>query len=114
MKLLRISVIALVLSVGAQFAKAQVRVGIGVNIGAPVRYVESPYYEDYDRVVYERPVVVRRYYARPAYYGGPAYYGRPAYFGPRYYNRPVYRQEVYREHFNRGRGHGYGRGHGRW
>ena len=109
MKIIKISIAALILTLGAQFAKAQVRVGIGVNLGAPVRYVERPYDDGYDRVVYERPVVVPRYYARPAYYGR-------RYYGPRYYNRPVYRHVVYREHFNRGRGrgHAYGRGHGRW
>jgi hypothetical protein len=91
MKLIKISIIALVLTLGAQFAKAQVSVGIGVNLGAPVRVIERPYYyDDYDRVVYyERPV--RRYYARPVYR----------------------RQVVYREHYRgHGGGHGRGRGHG--
>jgi hypothetical protein len=100
MKLFKISIIALVLTCSMQLAKAQVRVGIGINLGTPVRYVERPYYyDDYDRVVYyNRPV--RRYYGRPVYY-----------------NRPVYRHVVYREHGFRGRGwgngHGGGRGHGR-
>jgi hypothetical protein len=68
MKLIKISVIALILTCSMQLAKAQVRVGIGVHIGTPVRYVERPYYyDDYDRVVYyDRPV--RRYYGRPVYY----------------------------------------------
>jgi hypothetical protein len=108
MKLIKISIIALVLTCSMQFAKAQVRVGIGVNIGTPVRYVERPYYyDDYDRVVYyDRPVAVRRYYDRPVY-------------RTRYYNRPVYRQVVYREHghgrgWGNGHGGGHGRGHGRW
>ncbi|GGH02783.1 hypothetical protein [Mucilaginibacter phyllosphaerae] len=106
MKTIKIAIIALVLTLGAQFAKAQVRVGIGVHIGTPVRYVERPYYDDdYNRVVYyDRPVVVRRVYARPVY-------------RERYYERPVYRQVVYRERgWGRGRGwgHGHGRGHGRW
>jgi hypothetical protein len=101
MKLIKISIIALVLTLGAQFAKAQVSVGIGVNLGAPVRVIERPYYyDDYDRVVYyDRPV--RRYYARPVYRA-------------RYYERPVYRRQVvYREHYrDHGGGHGRGRGHG--
>ena len=42
MKLIKISIIALVLTLGAQFAKAQVSVGIGVNLGAPVRVIERP------------------------------------------------------------------------
>lgn len=109
MKTLKISIIALVLTLGAQFAKAQVRVGIGIHLGTPVRYVERPVYDDYQPVVYERPVVYHRYY------------GRPAYYRPRYYSRPVYRNVGYREHgWGRGhgngwgRGHGGGRGHGRW
>jgi len=102
MKTLKISIVALVLTLGAQFAKAQVRVGIGVNIGTPVRYVERPvYYEDPAPVYYERPVVVRRYYAPRAVYR------------TRYYERPVYRHVVYRER-GHGWGRGHGRGHGRW
>ena len=112
MKLIRISIIALVITLGAQLAKAQVRVGIGVNIGAPVRYVERPYYDDYGQVVYYDRPVVHRYYERPVYFR-PRYYERPVYFRPRYYNRPVYRQVVYRENFYHGRGHAYGHGHGR-
>ena len=104
MKTLKISIIALVLTAGAQLAKAQVSVGIGVNL--PVRHVyvepEPVYYEPApEPVYYERPVVVRRYY-------------RPAYYGPRYYRRPGFANRVvYREHYYRGRGHHFGHGR-RW
>ncbi|QHS57938.1 hypothetical protein GWR56_11790 [Mucilaginibacter sp. 14171R-50] len=94
-----------------QLAKAQVSVGIGVNIGTPVHrvVVERPYYyDDFGRVVYyERPVYATRYYARPVY-------------RTRYYTRPVYRNVVvYNKHYYHGRGpgrgwgHGHGHGHGR-
>ncbi|TSD67462.1 hypothetical protein FFF34_008745 [Inquilinus sp. KBS0705] len=102
MKLIKFSIIALILTVSSQLVKAQVSVGIGVNLGTPVRrvYVERPYpvYETYPRTVYyEQPVVYRSY--RPVY-------------RTRYYERPVYRRQVvYREHFYRGHGRGHGR---RW
>jgi len=99
MKLIKFSIIALVLTFSMQLAKAQVSVGVGVHIGTPVRrvYVERPYpvYETYPRTVYyARPVAYRHYYRRPVYY--------------RSYSRPVYRHVVYREHYR-----GHGRGHGR-
>lgn len=101
MKFIKFSIIALVLIASAQFAKAQVRVG--VHIG---------YHEPYRRVVYAPAPV---YYERPVYYNAPVYY-RPGYrraFYGRGYNRPVfhgYRGREFDRGF-RGRGHAYGR---RW
>ncbi len=111
MKLMKISIIALLLTGAVQLAKAQVSVGIGVHIGTPIHrvyYEPAPVYYDPAPaycpppppapVYYERPVVVRRYY-------------RPAYYAPRFYRRPVVTQVVYRERFYHDRGHHYGR---RW
>ncbi|RFZ82035.1 hypothetical protein DYU05_15505 [Mucilaginibacter terrenus] len=104
MKLIKFSIIALVLTVSAQFAKAQVRVGASIHIGNDYPIYEPAYYP---APVYERPV----YYARPAYR---RVYYRPAY--RRVYYRPAYRRGFYgpgyfRGHPGRGRGHAYGR---RW
>jgi hypothetical protein len=101
MKLIKFSIIALVLTFAGQFAKAQVQVGIGVNIGGYSRPVYRPYpvYETYP-VYYERPVY--RAYPRRVIYR-PAYYGRPS-------NRQVYFRGPGRGH---GYGHGHFRGHGR-
>jgi hypothetical protein len=99
MKLIKFSVIALVLTVSAQFAKAQVRVGATIHIGYQPRTVVYPaYYEEPAPVYYERPVYVNRVYYRPGY--------RRAYY------RPQYRRVVYREHYYEGRGHGRGHGNG--
>ena len=105
MKLIKFSIVALILTVSAQFAKAQVQVGIGVNIGRPTRTIvvgdDYPVYRSYPRTVYyERPVYRR--------------YPRRAYYRPAYYGRAQYRQVMYRGH-GRGNawGHGNGRGHGR-
>jgi hypothetical protein len=83
MKLIKFSIIALVLTFAGQFAKAQVQVGIGVNIGGYSR----PVYRAYPRRVFYRP----------------AYYGRPRY-------RQMYFRGHGRGH---GYGYGHGRGHGR-
>ncbi|MBD1367113.1 hypothetical protein IDJ77_25100 [Mucilaginibacter sp. ZT4R22] len=101
MKFIKFSIIALVLTVSAQFAKAQVRVGASIHIGynQPRRVVYPAYYEEPAPVYYEQPVYVNR----PVYY-------RPAY--RRAYYRPQYRRVVYREHYYEGRGHGRGHGNG--
>ena len=99
MKFIKFSIIALVLTVSAQFAKAQVRVGATIHIGYQPRTVVYPaYYEEPAPVYYERPVYVNRVYYRPGY--------RRAYY------RPQYRRVVYREHYYEGRGHGRGHGNG--
>ncbi|WP_186458830.1 hypothetical protein [Mucilaginibacter achroorhodeus] len=108
MKTLRISIIALVLASSAQFAKAQVSIGIGVNL--PVRHV---YYEPapvyYDPAPVYAPAPAPVYYNRPVVVGG---YYRPAYYGRRYYRRPVVVDRVvYRDNYFHGRGHHFGR---RW
>nr|WP_294944471.1 hypothetical protein [uncultured Mucilaginibacter sp.] len=101
MKLIKFSIIALVLAATTQFANAQVRIGANIHIGynQPRRVVYPSYYEEPAPVYYERPV----YVARPVYY-------RPAY--RRVYYRPQYRRVVYREHYYEGRGHGRGHGNG--
>ena len=102
MKLIKFSIIALVLAFSAQFAKAQVRVGATIHIGyQPRRVVYPAYYEEPAPVYYEQPVYVNR----------PVYYERPVY--RRAYYRPQYRRVVYREHYYEGRGHGRGHGWGR-
>jgi hypothetical protein len=99
MKFIKFSIIALVLTVSAQFAKAQVRVGATIHIGYQPRTVVYPaYYEEPAPVYYEQPVYVNRVYYRPGY--------RRAYY------RPQYRRVVYREHYYEGRGHGRGHGNG--
>ncbi len=69
MKTIKLSIIALILACSFQVANAQVRVGIGVNIGTPVYYepapvVYAPAPVIYSRgpVIYRRPVVYRRHY----------------------------------------------------
>jgi hypothetical protein len=104
MKAIKVSIIALVLMFGIKAAKAQVRVGIGVNIGTPVQYVERPYYDEERVVYYNRPVY--RHYERPVYYNE-----RPVYYRERRLERPVYR-EVHYGHYSRGNGRWHGRG--RW
>lgn len=105
MKLIKFSIIALVLTISAQFANAQVHVGIRIG---------DPY--PYRRVVYQPAPV---YYPQPVYYGRPAYYPNTVVYrsGYRraYYGRPVYyRGGGYRPVFRgRGWGHGHGWGHGR-
>jgi len=70
MKAIKLTIAALLLACTFQAASAQVRVGVGVNIGNP--------YPVYERsIVYERPVV----------------YGRPV-----VYERPVYRRHIYRRY----------------
>ncbi len=70
MKTIKLSIIALIVACSFQAAKAQVSVGIGVNIGtpAPVVYHRAP-------VVYTRPVV----YSRPVVYPRRVVYTRPVY-----------------------------------
>lgn len=96
MKLIKFSIIALVLAFSAQFAEAQVRVGATIHIGYQPRRVVYPAY-------YEEPA--------PVYYEQPVYVNRPVY--RRVYYRPQYRRVVYREHYYEGRGHGRGHGWGR-
>lgn len=109
MKFIKFSIIALVLTVSAQFAKAQVRVGASIHIGynQPRRVVYPAYYEEPRPVYYEesRPV----YYERQVYAAPPVYYRgyRRSYYRPAY-NRVVYRDNYYRRH---GRGHGNAWGH---
>ena len=111
MKLIKFSIAALVLTISAQFAKAQVSVGVGVQIGRPYRtvVVRDPYpvYETYPRTVYyERPVY--RHYPRTVIY-------RSGYRGYRrgYYGYPQYRRANFGPAYGRGFGHGRGNGHWR-
>jgi hypothetical protein len=81
MKVIKLTIIALILTCSFQLVNAQVRVG--VRIGTP-----PPYHRV---VVVHRPVYVHhRYYAHPVYYRH-AYYGRPYshhhYYGGRPYRR---------------------------
>ena len=69
MKTIKLSIIALIVACSFQVANAQVRVGVGINIGAPVIYrpapvVYAPAPVVYSRgpVMYRRPVVYRRHY----------------------------------------------------
>lgn len=104
MKLIRFSILALVLAFSAQFAKAQVRVGANIHIGYN-QPVYPAYYNAPAPVYYERPV----YYNRPVYYRGG--HRRVVY---RNYYRPQYRSFHGRGHYGRGfEGRGRGRGHGR-
>lgn len=90
-------------------AKAQVSAHIGVNIGQPAYYEPSPRV-----VVVERPVV----YHRPAYYAPVrrVYYDRPVVVRRGYYRPAPRRVVVINPGYGHGRGHwhGHGRGHGRW
>lgn len=73
MKAIKLSIIALIIACSFQVANAQVRVGIGINIGnpypvvvhrpAPVVYAPPPVVYAPARVVYRRPVVYKRHYA---------------------------------------------------
>jgi hypothetical protein len=82
MKLIRFSIIAFVLMLSVQFAKAQ-SISVNAHFGRP-----------YHHVVY-----ARGYYGGPAYYGHGAYYNRRVYYGrPRYYRAPVYYNSYYRAH----------------
>lgn len=104
MKLIKISIISLLLTGAAQLAKAQVSVGIGVHIGTPVHRV---YYEPAPAPVYYNPAPAYCPPAAPVYYSNPVVvrrYYRPGFFAPRYYGRQV----IYRDHFYRGRGHLFG------
>lgn len=102
MKVIRLSIVALVLMFSAQFASAQVRVGANIHIG----------YNTPRRVVYAPAPVY--YQPQPVYYERPVYVNRPVYYRNGY-RRVVYRRPVYRQHYKvyPGRGHGWGRGHGR-
>ena len=69
MKTIKLSIIALIVACSFQVANAQVRVGIGVNIGtpvvyrpAPVVYAPAPVVYSRGPVMYRRPVVYRRHY----------------------------------------------------
>jgi DNA-binding GntR family transcriptional regulator len=110
MKAIKVLVVALVFTFGIQVANAQVRVGIGINIGAPVRYVERPYYNEERVVYYNRPVC--RDEERPVYYHEDDE-ERPVYYRERHYERPVYR-EVHYGHYSRGNGRWHEHGRGRW
>jgi len=97
MKFIKLSIIALVLTISAQFAKAQVSVGLHVGINQPRRIVYAeprPVYVERPVYVVNRPVYYRGGYRRPVY--------RRAYYRQHYYGRPVFR--------GHGRGHGYGHG----
>lgn len=84
MKVIKLSIIALIVACSFQVANAQVRVGIGVNIGTPVYYrpapvVYAPAPVVYSRgpVMYRRPVKYRRHYVpvrQRAVYDRPRYY----------------------------------------
>jgi hypothetical protein len=75
MKTIKLSIIALIVACSFQVADAQVRVGIGINIGTPVYYRPAPVvyapapviYSRPRTVVYTRPVVYRRHYAPVRY-----------------------------------------------
>ena len=69
MKTIKLSIIALIVACSFQVASAQVRVGIGVNIGAPVVYrpapvvyAPAPVVYRHGPVMYRRPVKYRRHY----------------------------------------------------
>lgn len=70
MKTIKLSIIALIVACSFQAANAQVRVGVGVNIGTPVVYRPAPVvyapapvvYRRPAPVIYRRPVVYRRHY----------------------------------------------------
>ena len=69
MKTIKLSIIALIVACSFQVANAQVRVGIGVNIGtpvvyrpAPVIYAPAPVVYSRGPVMYRRPIVYRRHY----------------------------------------------------
>ena len=62
MKIIKLSIIALIVACSFQVANAQVRVGIGVNIGTPVYYRPAPVVYAPAPVMYRRPVVYRRQY----------------------------------------------------
>lgn len=84
MKTIKLSIIALIVACTFQVANAQVRVGVGINIGTPVYYrpapvVYAPAPVVYSRgpIMYRRPVKLRRHYVpvrqrvvyeRPRYY----------------------------------------------
>ena len=92
MRTIKFAIIAVVLACSFQAAEAQVRVGVGINIGtpAPVIYERAPVV--YTRpVVYSRPVAFRRHvvYGRPVYRGG--YYAAPRYHRV-YAPRPIHRR----------------------
>lgn len=81
MRTIKFAIIAVVMACSFQAAEAQVRVGVGINIGtpAPVIYERAPVV--YTRpVVYSRPVVYPRrvVYARPVYRRG--YYAAPRHY----------------------------------
>ncbi|RZA02224.1 MAG: hypothetical protein EOP47_07725 [Sphingobacteriaceae bacterium] len=75
MKTIKLSIIALIVACSFQIANAQVRVGVGINIGTPVYYRPAPVvyapapvvYSAPRTVVYTRPVVYRRHYAPVRY-----------------------------------------------
>ena len=75
MKTIKLSIIALIVACSFQVANAQVRIGVGINIGTPVYYRPAPVvyapapvvYSRPRAVVYTSPVVYRRYYAPVRY-----------------------------------------------
>ena len=84
MKTIKLSIIALIVACSFQVANAQVRVGIGVNIGtpviyrpAPVVYAPAPVVYSRGPVMYRRPVKYRRHYVPVRH--------RVVYDRPRYY-----------------------------
>jgi hypothetical protein len=62
MKIIKLSIIALIVACSFQVANAQVRVGIGINIGTPVYYAPAPVVYAPAPIIYRRPVVYRRHY----------------------------------------------------
>ncbi|WP_460692823.1 hypothetical protein [Mucilaginibacter puniceus] len=85
MKTIKLSIIALIVACSFQVANAQVRVGVGINIGTPVVY---------------RPVVVHRP-APVVYAPAPVVYRRPVVVYRRHYI-PVRHRVVYvRPHYKR-------------
>lgn len=85
MKTIKLSIIALIVACSFQVASAQVRVGIGVNIGTPVVYRPAPVVYAPAPVVYSRAPVV---YSR-----GPVMYRRPVKYRRHYV--PVRHRVIY-------------------
>ncbi len=77
-------------------AKAQVRVHVGLNVGAPVYYAPAPPVYQPAPVVYEEAPAVyygpryHRYYRRPVYV-------RRGYYGPRHVAYARYHRDGYRK-----------------
>lgn len=83
MKLLKISVIAFLLSFSFQFVKAQ-SISIGASFG---------YHYPHRRVIVANDYP--GYYPRETYYARPVYYGEPNYYVARNYYRPYHHRPYY-------------------